>query len=290
MTLLFLYVISPLTWSYELVVIKAIANEKHSFVTRNQSKNNKTFVGQKVTFTSDNVTLIARASDVTAEFVKWEIVNDFTDVPFRRGEVVTMYDTTEYLWTLTPEKIKLKYLKKLYKPRRSIEFTTAFSKGISESVTQTIPQSVNRGGMQFEATFRKEFNTNYSLAYGFRYSKDIVNLPSASVINTRFIGLVEGRYYFDPMEDFHDAQVGLGLAFGFGQSRSETSGQVSFGNAVLIPATKLSLMFPINKNWDFELISAFESLRLDESNANNADQTTNLVHSKAGIMLRKHLN
>ncbi len=279
--------------AFELMVIQGLSKEKQTFVTRNTDSsktNHKIFPGKKSTFTANNVSIIAKAQTITNEFVQWEIVNHFTDVPFQRGEIVTMYDTTEYLWTLTPEKIKRKYIKdNLYRPRRSIEATLSFSRGLSETVSEAPAQNADRGGFQLDATFRKEFDINYSIAYGIRLARDVVNLPEASLINTRFLGIVEGRYYFDPLEDFYNAQIGLGLGFGFGQSRTEQSGQSSFGNAVLIPATKLCIMFPINKVYDFEVSAAFESLRLDESNSSNEDQTTNLTNAKLGIMFRKHL-
>lgn len=290
---IFLIFSSFSVFAYELIIIQGISKEKQTFITRNTTKNKKvyeTFEGKKVTFTSDNVSIIAKAINVSTEFTQWEIDNHFTDVPFQKGDIVTMYDATEYLWTLTPEKIKRRYVKSsYYKPRRSIEGHFSFVRGISESVTGTDPTNIDRGGFQFEAAFRKEFNINYSISYGVRYSKDIINIPEASIINTRFLGILEGRYYFDPMEDFHHAQIGLGLGIGFGQSRTETSGNVTFGNAVLLPATKITMMFPINKEYDFEFFSAFESLRLDESDANNLDQTTNLLNSKAGVLFRKHL-
>jgi hypothetical protein len=281
------------SFAFELVVIQGLSKEKQTFVTRND-KSRKTrsevFKGKKVTFTSDNVSIIAKAINTTTEFIQWEILNDYTDVPFKRGQIVTMYDTTEYLWALTPEKIKRKYVKdNLYKPRRSIETQLAFTRALSESVSGTPAQNVDRGGIQVDATFRKEFNINYSLAYGFRFAREVINLPEASLINTRFLGTLEGRYYFDPMEHFYNAQIGLGLGFGLGQSRTENTGQITFGTAVLAPATKISLMIPINKNYDIEFLGAFESLRLDESNSESEDQTTNLSNSKFGIMFRKHL-
>lgn len=279
--------------AYELIIIQAISRGKQTFVTRASLQQQKTryiFEGKHVTFTSDNISIIASAINVSSEFIQWEIVNEFTDVPFKRGDIVTMYDTKEYLWALTPEKIKKRYLTdNEYHPRRSLEAQFSFTKGLSESVTGTDPQSANRGGLQVEGTFRNEFNRRFSMAYGFRYSRDIINLPQASFINTRFLGLIEGRYYFEPMEGFYHAQVGLGLGFGLGQSRTQSEGQVSFGNALLLPSTKISINMPVDKVYDIEFSAAFESLRLDESNANEVEQTTNLINSKFGVMIRKHL-
>lgn len=293
LSLFFLLTLSLPALGFELVVIQGLSKEKQTFITRNdlrEKRNYKIFPGKKATFTADNVTIIAKALKVSKEFIQWEIENNFTDVPFRRGDIVTMYDATEYLWALTPEKIKRNYINNtLYKPRRSIEAHFGFTRGLSESVSEAAPQNVDRGGYQFEGSFRQEFNLTYSIAYGIRYSKDVLNLPEASLINQRFIGIIEGRYYFEPLEDFYNAKVSLGLGFGFGQSRTVNNGTVTFGNAALVPSTKLGVLFPINKTYDFEMYGAFESFRLDETDAGGVDQTTNMTQSLLGVLIRKHL-
>lgn len=91
------------------------------------------------------------------------------------------------------------------------------------------------------------------------------------------------------MENFFNAQVGLGIGFGFGQSYSTDPNQSISGNAVLIPSSKLSLMLPINKEYDMEIVGAFESIRLEETNADGVDQTTNLTQTKIGLLFRHHL-
>lgn len=279
------------SFSYELVVIQGLSKEKQTFVIRNtEIGNKKIFQGKNATFTSDNVAIIAKAVTVTNEFVQWEIMNDYTDVPFERGEIVTMHDAKEHLWALTPEVAKKKYFRRVnYEARRSIEGQIFFSKGLSETTSNTEPQNVDRGGMHFEASFRTELNTSFSLSYGIRYARDIVNLDAASIINTRLLGIVEGRYYFPPLIDFFDARIGLGLGTGYGQSRSEIIGTVNTGNAVLLPTTKISLMFPIDYTHDFEFVAAFEAIRLDETNAADEEETTNIIQSKVGIIYRRHL-
>lgn len=286
---LFLLLISSNAQAYKLMVIQGVSKEKQTFVTRGGA-NSDISVGHKKTFTSDNVSLIAEAITVTRDFTQWEIENDFTDVPFQRGEMVTMYDAEEYLWTLTPEKIKRKYIKdKIFKPRLSMEAGMSFTKGLSESTTDASAQNIDRGGFQFDGMLKKEFDLNWAIAYGVRYTKEVANLPASSFTNYRFVAMGEVRYYFDPMEGFFNSQFGLGIGIGFGQSRTETDGQVSFGNTVIIPATKAMLTFPIDKEYDVEFNAAFESIRLDEQDANNDDITTNLTNAQVGVLVRKHL-
>ena len=91
------------------------------------------------------------------------------------------------------------------------------------------------------------------------------------------------------MNDFHRARIGLALGIGYGQSRTETSGQTSFGDAFLLPSTKISLDFPLSEKYDFGTYAAFESLRLEEDFADGSDQTTNLINSKIGFVFRMNL-
>ena len=279
-------------FAYELLVIQGVSKEKQTFVVRNTDVGNKDiFEGQKATFTSDNVAIIAKALTVTNEFVQWEIMNDYTDTPFTQGEIVTMHDAREHLWALTPEVAKKKYFRRTtYRPRRSIEGQFFFSKGVSESYSGGgDAQNINRGGVHIEGSLRTEISMNFTMSYGLRYVREVANLADASLINTRFLGVVEGRYYFPPMIDFYNARIGLGLGAGYGQTRSEITGSITSGNAVLLPSTKISLMLPIDYENDFEFVAAFESVRLDEQDANETEQTTNIIISKAGIIYRRHL-
>lgn len=275
--------------AYELVIIQGLSRTKQSFITRT-GKDKKVFVGKEATFTAENISIIAKARSVTREFAQWEIVNDYTDVPFKKGQIVTMYDTKEYIWALNPEIIKTKYIKsKLYKERNSLEASLAFSRGISESVSEVESGSISRSGFHFETLFQSEFNRTYSLAYGIRYSKDVINVTSATLNNTRFLGVIEGRFYFDPIPSFYDAQVSLALGLGYGQSSTKTSGQTSFGQALLLPTTKISLNLPVNKKLDINLGFAFDSLRTEEKLEAGKTQTSNLVNTKFSLGFRHHL-
>lgn len=289
----FLFIGTRNIWaSYELIVIQGISKERQTFITRNNNSgdDSEVFVGKRVTFTSENTSVIARAREVTREFIQWEIENDFTEAPFDRGSLVTMYDTTEYLWTLTPEKIKRKFIRnRAFIPRRSLEYGLSLAGGLSESVTETLPDNADRGGYHFDFVFRKQYSLNWAIAFGLRYDREIVNLTASSLTNQRFMGTGELRYYFDPMYDFYNAQIGLGIGLGFGQSRTETPGIATFGNALLLPATKLAISFPIDRETDVEFSGAFESFRLDEEDLDGDDQTTNLNSARISVFYRIYL-
>lgn len=292
-SLFFFQTILSSAMAYELVVIQGISKERQTFITRNNNSGDESevFVGKRVTFTSENTSVIAKAREVTREFIQWDIENDFTETPFQRGSLVTMYDATEYLWTLTPEKIKRKFIRnRVFVPRRSLEYGFSLSSGLSESVTETLPDNSDRGGYHFDLVFRKQYSLNWAMAYGIRYDYEIVNLTNSSLTNQRFMGTLEARYYFDPMFDFYNAQIGLGLGMGYGQSRTETPGLATFGNAFLLPSTRLAITFPIDRKSDVEFSGSFESFRLDEEQVDGSDQTTNLDSTRVTVFYRVYLD
>lgn len=286
---LILLMSSSFAFAYELIVIQGVSNEKQTFVTRG-GKDKNIFEGQNMTFTTDDVSIIAKAKTVTRAFTQWEIKNEFTDIPFRKGELVTMYNSTEHLWALSPAKIRRKYIKNEYfRTKDSFEANVALTRGISETVSEAENVDTERGGYHFEGMYKSELSINWAYSLGLRLSREVVNTPIASLVNQQFLGVAEARYYFEPMDDFYRARIGLALGFGYGQSRTETTGQTSFGDAFLLPSTKISLDIPINDKYDFGTYVAFESLRLEEDFADGNEQSTNLINSKIGFMLRMNL-
>lgn len=284
LTLLFCSVLH----AYELTIIQGISRSGQTFITRNGKKDGIQ-IGKKATFTADNVSIIAKAIQVTREFTQWEIENNFTDVPFRKGQIVTFYDTQEYLWALTPEKIKQKYVKsQLYSPRKSVAGNSSFFRGITESVSGIEDRSVSRGGVQFEGYFEKELNPNMAWAVGLRYTYETINVAEASLSSTRFLGIAEGRYYFNPMRSFYGAKISFALGFGYGQSSTDTDGLVSSGSAIILPITKMGLHLPVNKQTVFSIEGAFESLETVETLQDGTDQVTNVNNFKVGVGVRRY--
>ncbi len=273
--------------AYELQIIKGVSKSGQTFITRSGKKDG-IFQGKQATFTADNVSVIAKAIVVTREFTQWEIENNFSEIPFKKGQIVTFYDTTEYLWALTPEKVKTKFIKSdLYAPRKSFALHTSFFKGISESVSGVDTQSDQRGGIQLEGFVEHEFNINFAMAYGLRYTSETINVQEASLKATRFLGILEGRYYFDPIRSFYGARPSFGLGLGFGQSVTKASGLSSSGTVRILPITKFGLSLPMSKKTEFTFEAAFESLEIDEEFQDGQKQVTNVDNFKTGISIKR---
>jgi hypothetical protein len=274
-------------FAYELHIVQGVSNTGQTFITRTGKKDG-VILGKKATFTANNVSIIAKAITVTREFTQWEIENNFSEIPFKKGQVVTYYDTTEYLWALTPEKIKRKFIKtKLYKPRRSFAVHTGFSKGLSETVSGVDEQDIQRGGLQLEGYVESEFNINFAAALGLRYSTETINVNQASLSTQRFVLIAEGRYYFDPIEKFYGARPSFALGLGYGQSATEADGLSSSGDVLILPITKFAISLPISKITDFTFEVAFESLKVSEEFEGGSSQVTSINNFKTGVAIKR---
>ena len=274
--------------AFQLIIIQGISKTGQTFVTR-KGKKDGIARGMQATFTSNDVSIIAKAISVTREFTQWEINNNYTEVPFRKGEIVTFYDTKEYLWALTPEEVKQRYVKaELYSPRISLAFHTSFLRGLSESTSGSDSSPAQRGGIIFEGMVEKEFTKKYALAGGIRYSQEVINVDAASLVSTRFLSIIEGRYYFNKIQSFYNARIMLGLGFGVGQVNLDTAGQTSSGQASIIPITKSALVLPVNKNADMMFEFAFENLRTDVEFEDGSRQSSNDNNARFGLAYKKY--
>lgn len=275
------------SWAFELLVIQGISRSGQTFITRTGKKDG-IFTGKRSTFTAENVSIIAKAISVSREFTQWEIENNFTDVPFRKGQIVTYYNTTEYLWALAPERIKSKLIKSnLWAPRKSFSVHTAFTRSLSETVSGVEREAVERGGYQLQIMVEKELNRNIAFAGGVRYSNEVINVSEASLSSTRLMAIVEGQYYFDPLKFFFGARPSIGLGFGYGQSFTDATGLTSAGTAMILPITKIGFHLPLSKITEFSFETAFESLEVNEEFETGEEQITNISNFKIGISVKR---
>mgnify|MGYP000159109024 CR=1 FL=1 len=282
--------ISKPAYSYELTIIKTVSNSGRTFITRGGKKDG-IIIGKRATFTSDNVSVIAKAISISRGFTQGKIESPYTNAPFKREQVVTMYDAKEYLWALSPAEVARKYIKtELWEPRFSLGAHLALSRGLSASVSDAANVPEERGGFIFEGMAEKELNRSWAVAGGLRFSREIINVSSASLNNTQLLALGELRYYFETMKSFYNSRLGLALGLGYGQSQTRTSGQTSSGTAFVLPITKVMLTVPMNRLTDLVMETGFESSRVEEEFEDGNSQTTNASSFKYGVALKRYFD
>lgn len=275
-------------YSYELVIVQSVSKTGQTFITRN-GKRNGVAEGSTATFTGENVAVLAKAIKVTGEFTQWELENQVADVPFVKDQIITYNHAEEYLWTLTPEIQKKKFIKSHIRPmRHSLILTGSLTKTLSESVSGVADASPIRGGVLSELFYEKEMSTNLAFSPGFRYEKEVVNYTEATFTSTRYMLLGDIRFYFDPMVEFFKARVYIALGMGFGQSSTETTTSTTSGRVTLLPVMKGGLNLPIDDNWEFIAQSAFESINTEETTTELEIQTTTQTNFRFGVGLKTY--
>ncbi|MCE3014070.1 MAG: hypothetical protein LW878_13500 [Proteobacteria bacterium] len=273
--------------AYELLMIQTVSTSRKSFVTRSGKRQGIT-ENFTATFPADNVSLIAKARTVTSQFTQWEVVNPQAQVPFDPGTLVTYHPAEEYVWALSPEKARIKYIEDLRPTmKRSWLLKSAVTRGLNESVSNVEAQNPNRGGVALDILYEKQFTPHFAWDAGLRYESEVVNLV-VGTLNTQRVMIVGDLIYdFDPVEEFYNARVFIGAGMGIGQSSTNVQGIVQSGTATLLPAAKLGLTLPFNKEWDFIAESAFETLRTEEVLEERTNQSTTQSNLRIGIGVRK---
>lgn len=279
------------TWAqaYELITIQAVSDTKRTFITRN-GKRQGVQIGMTGTFTAEDVSILAKAINVTGAYAQWQIVNPEARLPFEKGTIVTWYPATEYLWALSPESERQKYIKsQLAVPRTSWVFKGALTRGISESVSSVDASNPKRGGYLAEVFYEK--GLTYSLAFdvGLRYEREAINYTGVSFVTKRNIAMTNLIYYFDNFRELlSGGRIYIGGGLGYGLSNTTTVGLAQSGPVLLLPAIKLGVTLPFTDDWEFLLDNSFESLQTSEENEEGKRQTTTQTNYKFGFGLRRY--
>lgn len=274
--------------AYELVMIQGISDTKKTFVTRN-GKRQGVIIGMTGTFTAENISILAKAVSVSGTHTQWEIINSEAIVPFEKGAIVTYYPATEYIWALSPEAERKKYIKTLIPTaRRSWVFKGALTRGLSESVSEAPATVTNRGGYLSEVYFEQGFYENLAFDLGLRYEREVVNYEGASFVTKRALLVGDILYYFDAFREImRGGRVYIGGGLGYGISNTQAVGISQSGQVGMLPTVKLGLSLPFNDTWEFLLDNAFESLQTSEEQEGGRKQTTTQTNYKIGFGLRR---
>ena len=285
--ILVLFLFSLSASAFELIMIQAVSNSKKTFITRH-GKRDGVSIGNTATFTAEDVSINAKAINVTSNFTQWEIVNENARLPFEKGAMVTYYPANEYIWALSTEPERKKYIKSMIPTlKQSFTFRAGLSRGLSESVSDAPVASSRRGGIQGEVYYERDLTFNVAFDVGFRYDSEVLTIPNASYTTKRAMVVADILYYFDQLKDIIKGEIYLGLGAGWGYSNTETVGLTQSGNAMLLPGIKLGLSLPFNEDYEFLMDTSFDTIQTKETQESGKVQSTNQTNAKIGIGLRK---
>lgn len=274
--------------AFELIMVQAISESRKTFITRN-GKRQGIQPGMTGTFTAEDVSVLAKAINVTGGFTQWQIVNTDAILPFEKGAIITYYPATEYIWALAPESERRKYIKsEVPRTKRSLVFKGAISRGLSESVSDAPANTSRRGGYMAEVYYEKDLYFNLAFDIGLRYEREVINYDGASLQTKRSLAIVDLLYYFDGLRDYiSGGRFFLGAGLGYGLSNTSTVGLSQSGPVSMIPTVKAGISLPFNDDWEFVSDAAFESLNTREEQESGRIQTTTQTNFKMGFGLRR---
>lgn len=286
--LFFLIFVSFTAHSFELIMIQAVSNSQKTFVTRN-GKRQGVQIGMTGTFTAEDVSVLAKAINVSGNFTQWQIINSGVNMPFEKGATVTYYPATEYIWALAPESERMKYIKsEIPDPKRSLVFKGGLTRGLSESVSDAPANTPRRGGYTGEIYYEKDIYGGLAFDFGLRYEREVINYDGASLTTSRNLAILDVIYYFNSLRDYlAGGRFYLGAGMGYGLSNTKTVGLSQSGQVSLLPTVKAGVSLPFNHEYEFILDSAFESLNTREQQESGRIQTTTQTNFKLGFGLRK---
>jgi hypothetical protein len=269
-------------------MIQSVSNSKKTFITRNGKRQGIT-LGVTGTFTAENVSVLAKAINSSGNFTQWQLMNSDALLPFEKGAIVTYYPAQEYLWALSPESERRKYIKtQLQTIKHSFVFKGALTRGLSESVSDAPANSPKRGGYMGEMYYERDIYENLAFDVGFRYEREVINYPGASLITKRNLAIIDMFYYFDFFRDYiSGGKFFISLGAGYGLSNTSTVGLQQSGPVSLLPTVRAGLTLPFNETWEFILDNAFESMSTREEQEDGHVQTTTQTNYKIGFGLRR---
>lgn len=282
-----LFFMSTMAHAYELIMVQAVSDTKKTFITRNGKRQGITR-GVTGTFTAENISVLAKAINVTGTHTQWQIINSEAIFPFEKGAIITYYPATEYLWALTPESERKKYIKsQIPTLKTSWVFKGALTRGLSESVSDVPATATKRGGYLGEVYFEKDIYYGLAFDVGARYEREVINYAEASYRTRRMLVIADLLYYFDTFREYIKGRFFIGAGMGYGVSNTVAVGLSQSGQVGILPLMKAGISLPFDDTWEFLMDGAFESLQTKETQESGNEQTTTQTNFKVGIGLRR---
>lgn len=273
-----------------LVLIKAVDSNRQTFIV-NQGANERIGRLQESLFTTGDISVRARAIEVSRFSSLWKVTGTNVILPFEPEQSVIFSPHLNDVWSdvvrvTAYEKDERERERRRWSLEDYFILRASVSRGVSESITDTTAQSIQRGGYQFEALYNFSLIGPVDFGLGFRadYERAIQNEPALEIPTNRFFIMSEISYSFAPFDNGDFFYVSA--AAGIGLSRTDVSGDINQGSTLLFPAARVGFakMIGRNKALLFEFIA--ESLSSEELTEGQIDQRTTLINLKGAIGLR----
>jgi hypothetical protein len=279
----------------ELVVIQAVSSTKKTLVLNRGFADGIGLYTESL-FSTQDVSLAARAIEVAHNYSLWELNDKNAIFPFEKEQLVTFNQNQTNIWNEIPEVknrlsgavltqdnfVRHDSPKHTFGPRISLSNT--FYESISETDSERKPQ---RTGLTVEGFYYLRYSPRIELGFGLRLDQEeaVITDPDLTIPSRRVFGLTELTYHFEPIRrSGNNFFVTLGA--GIGQSQTEVDESISTGMATLLPYARAGYLMRRGQRTAFVIEGTVEAISTNESFLDTKEQTTNLVNARIGLGLR----
>lgn len=267
----------------ELVVIRAVSSTKKSFVLPLGTQHGIS-PGQESLFTTENLSLIAAAKEVTRNESLWELNDKDAMVPFRIDQFVSFSNNLESLLHELPL-IKYKEKEVVYLGKNSWLFRIGYYGTLNETVSSVnTNQVLNSTGLGLDAMYLMDVSKKINMGVGLRYDSDNDQNsdPALGIPINRILAQGEFQYKFDPFTGGNNYIYGA-LDLGIGMAHSNISGVSSSGLALLIPGIRFGIDFSLSSKSSLVTELALENLLALQTFDDGTKQDTSDLDIKISV-------
>ena len=268
-----------------LVIIQSISKTNKTLVIR-RGRKDLLAPGMEGLFSTDSISILARARQVSRFYSIWEVVDPDAQFPFKVKDYVVFNSSTVSLFDQIPslkKRLNAELKRRKYVPPTVWVLRGVGTIGIYESVSDTGSSLVeDRLGAQMSIFRYSHLANRLELGFGLRLDLEravLKSTPRLEIPTNRYLFLSELIYHFPYLKTNATHFYG-GLGFGVGYSQTSVSESISTGLAVAIPIMRLGMETVVSKGNSFLIEGVAEGVSMQESFEDGTEQNTNIANLK----------
>ena len=274
-----------------LAIIQSISKSKKTIVLR-KGRRDLVSPGMEALISTDKVSILAKARQVSRFFSLWEVVDSDAIFPFAPRDYVVFNSSTISLFDQIPslkKRLQAEIKRREFIPPIKWIMRASGSVGVYETVSDTGSSLVeDRIGGQFSISRYKQIATRLEWGLGARVDIEraiLKSSPRLEIPTYRYYLSTDLLYHFPYLKTRSTHFYG-GLGLGIGYSETSISESVSSGLAVAIPVMRVGLETKISTEKSFLIEGVAEGVSMQESFQDGTKQNTNIANLKLTIGLK----
>ncbi len=299
--LIILAFLSTSAFCWELMLIESVSTSGKTFVTRS-GKEEGFIEGAHGTFTTDELSIQAKAIEVSRDYAVWQIKNSKISAPFKRGETVTFNLSQEAVWLKVekpnfedPETAELYAqftepgMPHKYETVSNITLRGAFASGVNESISNSNSDvDPRRRKINATLTYGTDFSKGITVDFGVRLEREQTTLNSIEIESNRNFLLFGTTFYIRSLKFAETLTPFISTKLGIGQSSSRYPDYTQSGFAYLLPDVSLGVNIRSSWSWSYLSEAGFESIHIKEETLDQVEQAETQQNTYFAFGLKYH--